>query len=64
MRKIIRKKVLPFGISAPYLYNVIGPFKMIVEGGYKEGWAKIYKGNKKVFECNATFAKKWFSDIK
>lgn len=61
VKDLVRKAVCPCGMATIYLSPRDAPFRIVVK--VKKEWAYIYKGTKKVFECNSIFAEKHFYDI-
>jgi hypothetical protein len=56
--------VRPVGMALLYVNPQGAPYRLMTTGGIKSGWSKLYKGRKKVWECNSTFAAMHFEDVK
>jgi len=54
--------VRPARVAVLYLNPDYAPYKMRIRPTKDGGWATFYKGRRKVWECNATFAEKNFDE--
>jgi len=55
--------VRPVGMALAYVNPHGAPYRLVTVGGVKKGWSTLWKGRKKVWECNATFAAIHFEGV-
>jgi len=60
---MVRRSVMPKGLALSYIDPRNGPYKMVIRDDGDGGWATLYKGRRKVWACNATFAAAHFYDV-
>lgn len=57
----------PTGLAACYLPSHQGPFKAkmkLLDTNGQSAWVYLYKGNRRVWDCNYEFFKHWFVEVK
>jgi hypothetical protein len=59
MDGIVRKSVYPVGLATIYLYDKDAPYRIV----FRKDWAFVYKGRKRVWDCNQLFAETHFKDM-